>query len=96
MAERLSNLLANDALDPQAKTPEFKAGAVRPGPMGPGEVEYGIVLTAMAIGGPPGSVVCERLQKGPGRRNALPLDFVCTILPVGVPALTTNPFVLQH
>ena len=65
--------------------------AVRPGPMGLSEFEYGMFLTAMAIGGLLGSVVCERLQKGLGTRNALALDFVGTILLVGVPALTTNP-----
>lgn len=65
--------------------------AVRPGPMGLSEFEYGLFLTAMAIGGLLGSVVCERLQKSLGTRNALVLDFVGTILLVGVPALTTNP-----
>src|SRR5512134_321865 len=65
--------------------------AVRPGPMGLSEFEYGIFLTAMAIGGLLGSVVCERLQKRLGTRNALALDFVGTILLVGVPALTSNP-----
>jgi MFS family permease len=39
-----------------------------------------------------GSVLCERFQKSLGTRNALVLDFVGTILLVGVPALTTNPF----
>ena len=66
--------------------------AVRPGPMGLSEFEYGIFLTAMAIGGLLGSVVCERLQKSLGTRNTLALDFIGTILLVGVPALTTNPF----
>jgi MFS family permease len=65
--------------------------AVRPGPMGLSEFEYGIFLTAMAIGGLLGSVLCERLQKSLGTRNALVLDFLGTILLVGVPALTTNP-----
>ncbi len=66
--------------------------AVKPGPMGLSEFEYGIFLTAMASGGLLGSAICERLQKSFGRRNALALDFVGTILLVGVPALTTNPF----
>ena len=66
--------------------------AVRPGPMGLSEFEYGIFLTAMAIGGLLGSVVCERLQRRLGKRNALALDFVGTTLLVGVPALTANPF----
>ena len=66
--------------------------AVKPGPMGLSEFEYGIFLTAMAIGGLLGSLVCEHLQKSLGTRNALALDFIGTILLVGVPALTTNPF----
>jgi MFS family permease len=66
--------------------------AVKPGPMGLSEFEYGIFLTAMAIGGLLGSVLCEYLQKTLGTRNALALDFVGTILLVGIPALTTNPF----
>jgi MFS family permease len=68
--------------------------AVRPGPMGLSEFEYGVFLTTMAIGGLWGSVVCERLQKSLGTRNALALDFIGTILLVGVPALTTNPLVV--
>ena len=68
--------------------------AVKPGPMGLSEFEYGIFLTTMAIGGLLGSTVCERLQKILGTRHALALDFVGTILLVGVPALTTNPFVV--
>src|SRR5215207_5393366 len=66
--------------------------AVRPGPMGLSELEYGIFVTAMAIGGLLGSVLCEYLQKTLGTRNTLALDFVGTILLVGVPALTTNAF----
>ncbi|HEX2991865.1 MAG TPA: MFS transporter, partial [Anaerolineales bacterium] len=65
--------------------------AVRPGPMNLSEFEYGIFLTAMAGGGLLGSALCERLQKSLGTRNALALDFVGTILLVGIPALTTNP-----
>ena len=65
--------------------------AVRPGPMGLSEFEYGLLLTVMAIGGLLGSILCERLQKSLGTRNALLLDFLGTILLVGVPALTTNP-----
>ena len=68
--------------------------AVKPGPMGLTDFEYGIFLTAMAIGGLLGSAVCERLQRILGTRNALALDFLGTILLVGVPALTTNPFVV--
>jgi len=44
--------------------------AVRPGPMGLSEFEYGLLLTVMAIGGLLGSILCERLQKSLGTRNA--------------------------
>jgi MFS family permease len=64
--------------------------AVKPGPMRLGEFEYGLLLTAMAVGGLLGSVVVIRLQKRIGTRNALVLDFAGTILLVGIPALTTN------
>lgn len=66
--------------------------AVHPGPMGMTEFEYGLFLTSMAIGGLLGSVACERLQQRIGTRSALALDFVGTILLVGIPALTINPF----
>ena len=66
--------------------------AVTPGPMGLSTSQYGIFLTAMAIGGVLGSAVCARLEKSIGTRNALALDFVGTSLLVGVPALTSNPF----
>ena len=64
--------------------------AVTPGPMDLNEVGYGLLLTAMAIGGFLGSIFCERIQKSIGTRNALTLDFLGTILLVGTPALTTN------
>lgn len=72
----------------------FVLFAVKPGPMGLGEFEYGLVLTAMATGGLLGSTLCERIHKKVGTRNALTLDFVGTVLLVGVPALTTNPFAI--
>jgi len=64
--------------------------AVKPGPMELGEFEYGLLLTFMAIGGLLGSVLANRVQKYMGTRNALVLDFIGTILLVGIPALTTN------
>lgn len=68
----------------------FVLYSVKPGPMGLTEFEYGVLLTAMALGGLLGSVLCERIHKRMGTRNALLLDFVGTILLVGIPALTTN------
>ena len=64
--------------------------AVKPGPIGLNEFQYGLLLTAMAVGGLLGSMVADPLQKRIGTRNALVLDFIGTILLVGVPALTTN------
>ena len=64
--------------------------AVKPGPMGLDEFKYGLLLTAMAVGGLLGSMVADPIQKRIGTRNALALDFVGTVLLVGVPALTTN------
>lgn len=64
--------------------------AVNPGPMGLNEFEYGILLTVMAVGGLLGSMIADPLQKRIGTRNVLVLDFLGTILLVGVPALTTN------
>lgn len=65
--------------------------AVKPGPMGLGEFEYGLLLTAMAVGGLVGSALCEQIQRRFGTRNALALDMVGTVLLVGVPAVTPNP-----
>lgn len=68
--------------------------AVKPGAMGLNEFEYGLLLTAMAVGGLLGSMVVGKLQKRIGTRNALVLDFVGTTLLVGIPALTTNAWLV--
>jgi len=70
----------------------FVLYAVRPGPMGLSEFTYGLLLAVMAIGGLLGSLLCERIQKVLGTRNALAIDFVGTVALVGIPAITTNPF----
>jgi MFS family permease len=64
--------------------------AVKPGPMELNEFEYGLLLTVMSVGGLLGSLVVGWIQKRMGTRNALALDFIGTILLVGIPALTTN------
>lgn len=68
----------------------FVLYVVKPGAMGLNEFEYGLLLTAMAVGGLLGSMAADKLQKRVGTRNALVLDFIGTILLVGIPALTTN------
>lgn len=65
---------------------------VDPGSVGLNEFEYGLLLTAMAVGGLLGSVFCERIEKRFGIRNALLLDFLGTAALVGTPALTANAF----
>ena len=64
--------------------------AVRPGPMALDAFQYGLLLTTMAVGGLSGSMVANQLQRRLGTRNALILDFIGTILLVGIPSLTTN------
>jgi MFS family permease len=64
--------------------------AVKPGPMALDEFQYGLLLTAMAVGGLSGSMVANQLQRRLGTRDALILDFIGTILLVGIPSLTTN------
>lgn len=68
----------------------FVLYSITPGPMGRTKFEYGLLLTAMAVGGLLGSALCEHIHKTMGTRNALVLDFVGTILLVGIPALTVN------
>ncbi len=70
----------------------FVLYAVNPGPMGLTEFEYSLLLTAMAAGGLSGSMLSERIQQSIGMRLALALDFLGTILLVGIPALTTHPW----
>lgn len=68
--------------------------AVKPGAMGLNEFEYGLLLTAMALGGLLGSMMVEKIQKRIGTRNALVLDFIGTIALLGVPALTTSAWLV--
>lgn len=72
----------------------FVLYAVKPGPMGLAEAQYGLLLAAMAVGGLAGSVFCERIQNRMGTRSALGLDLLGTILLVGIPALTTNAWAI--
>jgi MFS family permease len=65
---------------------------VAPGPMGLGDFEYGLLLSAMAIGGLFGSLLSQRVQRAVGTRNALLLDLLGTVALVGVPALTAAPW----
>jgi len=76
--------------------PLFVVFAVAPDPVGLGlaEYEYGLIITAMAVGGVLGSLVADRLRRTIGLRLSLLIDFAGTALLVGVPGLTGNPVLL--
>jgi len=63
-------------------------------PMGLTEPQYGVLLTATAVGAFLGTFVAERVEMSLGRSRTLVLMIVVTSLAIGVPALTTNPWVV--
>jgi MFS family permease len=63
-------------------------------PMGLTEPQYGVLLTATAVGAFLGTFIAERVEKKLGRSRTLLLMIVVTSLAIGVPALTTNPWVI--
>jgi MFS family permease len=77
-----------------AWTALFVLFAVAPGPLGLTPTAYGALLVAMAVGGIAGSLWAGRIAQMVGTKNALLLDLVGTALLVGVPALTTNPWLV--
>ena len=72
----------------------FVLFAVAPGPMGLSEVGYGLLITAMAIGGILGSVIEERMERWFGRSNLMFLTLVVAGLTYFVPLFTTEPLVI--
>ena len=68
----------------------FVLYAVAPGPMGLSEVGYGLIITAMAVGGLAGSLVEESLERRFGRSNLLFLTVVVAGLTFLVPVLSSN------
>jgi MFS family permease len=64
--------------------------AIEPGPMGLDLAQYGVMLTAMALGGLAGSLAAPRLRARVGTRLGLLLDPIGTVLLLGVPAATTS------
>jgi predicted MFS family arabinose efflux permease len=72
----------------------FVLFAVAPGPMGLTEVGYGLIITAMAIGGITGSLVEERLERRIGRSNLMFLTVVVVGLTYLVPLVTAQPLVV--
>lgn len=63
-------------------------------PMGLTEPQYGLLLTATAIGALLGTFIAESSEKWLGRSRTLIVMIVVTSLAIGVPALTTNPWVI--
>ena len=68
--------------------------AVAPGPVGLAPAGYGLLLTAMAVGGVAGAALVEPLRRWLGERRVLALDVVGTILLIGTPAVTTSPIAI--
>ncbi|PRX49010.1 putative MFS family arabinose efflux permease [Prauserella shujinwangii] len=65
--------------------------AVGPGsPMGLSGAEFGLLLSASALGGLLGSFVAERIERTLGRARSVALTIGCGTLLVGAPALTSN------
>ena len=72
----------------------FALHAVAPGPIGLEPPAYGAMLAAMAVGGIGGSLAAGPVSRRLGTKATLALDFVGTALLVGVPAITTNPWLV--
>jgi MFS family permease len=72
----------------------FVLYALAPGPMGLSEAAFGLLLTAMAVGSIVGSVLASRIEHriGPGRAVWAAVTF--TALPLLVPVVTTNAFLI--
>lgn len=68
--------------------------AVAPGPLGLSEAGYGLLLTALGIGGVLGTLSAAPLQRLIGRRWAIGADLLGTATMLGMPALTTNPWLV--
>jgi len=73
-----------------AWTAVFVVFALTPGPMQLNTFGYGLILTAMAVGGLIGSLLTPQIQAVLGTRGALLLDMLGTVLLVGVPAVTSS------
>lgn len=72
----------------------FVLFAVAPGPLGLTPAALGTLIVAMSIGGIVGSLWASRISNVVGAKNALLIDLVGTALLIGVPALTTNPWLV--
>lgn len=62
--------------------------------MGLSEIQYGVLMTATAIGALFGSFIAERAQRWLGRSRTLIAMIVATSVAIAVPAFTTNPWIV--
>lgn len=62
--------------------------------MGLTEPQFGLLLTALAVGGLGGSLVAERVQRRVGRARALTLSVLGMAAYIWVFVLTTNPWII--
>ncbi len=62
--------------------------------MGLSDQAFGVLLASVAAGSLIGSLVAERVEWMLGRARALTLTILGTAMMVGVPGVTTNPFVI--
>ena len=72
----------------------FVIYAVRPGPMGLSEPEFGLFITTFAAGSLAGSLLAARLERRFGRVPLLFASVVVSAVAVAVPAFTTSPIVI--
>lgn len=72
----------------------FVVFAVVPGPLGLTPAEYGLLVSALAVGGVAGAVVVEPLRRRMGTRPLLAVDVIGSAFLLGAPALSTNLLVV--
>jgi MFS family permease len=72
----------------------FVLFAVAPGPLGLQPAVFGTLIVAMSVGGIAGSLWASPISRRIGLKNALLIDLVGTALLLGIPALTTNPWLV--
>ncbi|MFE7129659.1 MFS transporter [Streptomyces sp. NPDC057638] len=68
--------------------------AVSPGPMGLSGTGYGLLLTALALGGVVGSLSAGHVRRALGTRNLLAVDVATGVVMLGTPALTSEVWLI--
>ena len=72
----------------------FVLYVVAPGPMGLNGVQYGLLMTTMAIGSVIGSLLADRVERRIGRASLLAVAVIVSAAMMVVPGLTANPFLV--